>query len=62
MAHKLKGELVTRDDPGGRPTLHGRLHQMGVPQGLIAIVSSTHTLSQVLTAKFDHILHHFRDD
>jgi 23S rRNA pseudouridine2605 synthase len=32
--HKLKGELVTRDDPAGRPTLSARLEKMGLPPGL----------------------------
>eukprot|EP00501_MAST-03F_sp_TOSAG23-6_P002092 GSMAST32.ASY1.ANO1.2185.1 assembled CDS len=35
--HKLKGELVTRNDPQGRPTVEDRFKKMGVPDNLMAI-------------------------
>ena len=34
LAHKLGGELVSRNDPQGRPTIMERLAQMGLPKGL----------------------------
>ena len=34
LAHKLKGELVSRSDPQGRPSVQARLEAMGVPPGL----------------------------
>ena len=37
IAHKLTGELVSRVDPQGRPTLFDRLQAMGVPPGLMAV-------------------------
>jgi len=36
LCHKLRGELVTRHDPAGRPTLFERLERMGLPN-LISI-------------------------
>jgi len=37
ICHKLTGELVTMDDPGGRPTIFNRLQKMGLPYGLKAV-------------------------
>jgi 23S rRNA pseudouridine2605 synthase len=37
LVHKLAGELVTRTDPQGRPTLFERLEAMSLPRGLKAV-------------------------
>ncbi|CAM9562970.1 unnamed protein product, partial [Choristocarpus tenellus] len=37
MVHKLKGELVTRNDPKERPTLLGRLGKVGLPNTLMPV-------------------------
>ncbi|KAA0165510.1 hypothetical protein FNF31_01855 [Cafeteria roenbergensis] len=37
LVHKLPGELVTRSDPEGRPTLFGRLSAMSLGSGLKAV-------------------------
>lgn len=37
LCHKLRGELVTYDDPEGRPTLFQRLERMGAPRNLISV-------------------------
>lgn len=37
LVHKLPGELVTRADPEGRPTLFGRLSAMSLGSGLKAV-------------------------
>lgn len=39
VVHKLPGELVTRHDPAGRPTVFSRVEAMGLPKNLIAVVS-----------------------
>lgn len=39
MVHKLRGELVTRNDPDGRPTVFGRLARLGLPDTLMPVVS-----------------------
>ena len=38
VVHKLPGELVTRHDPAGRPTVFSRVEAMGLPKNLIAVV------------------------
>ncbi|CAN0325552.1 unnamed protein product [Discosporangium mesarthrocarpum] len=38
MVNKLRGELVTRDDPDGRQTLLGRLKKFGLPDTLMPVV------------------------
>ncbi|OQR87713.1 RNA pseudouridine synthase [Achlya hypogyna] len=37
IAHKLPGELVTRNDPQGRPIIMDRLKKMGMTQHIIAV-------------------------
>lgn len=37
LCYKLRGELVTYNDPDGRPTLFQRLEQMGLPKNLISV-------------------------
>ena len=37
LCHKLRGELVTYDDPEERPTLFQRLERMGAPRNLISV-------------------------
>lgn len=38
MVHKLKGELVTRDDPAGRAVIFDRLAKLGLPDTLMPVV------------------------
>lgn len=37
LCYKLRGELVTYQDPAGRPTLFDRLRGMGLPDNLIPV-------------------------
>jgi 16S rRNA U516 pseudouridylate synthase RsuA-like enzyme len=38
LAHKLRGEIVSRDDPLGRRTIMERMALMGVPRPLFTVV------------------------
>lgn len=38
MVHKTRGELVTRDDPAGRPTVFQKLARLGLPDTLMPVV------------------------
>lgn len=41
MMHKTRGELVTRDDPAGRPTVFQRLARLGLPDTLMPVVRAS---------------------
>lgn len=45
MVHKMRNELVTRDDPEGRPTVFDRLAKLKLPDTLMPVVRElpTHT-------------------
>lgn len=40
LVHKLRAELVTRNDPAGRPTIFDRLAKLKLPDTLMPVVRS----------------------